>query len=210
MWEDPHPGERMLVSTDSFLDLQVGPRARGAGSETMSGVAAKARDMSHTHSMVKRSIRLRQRAALKSLRIPAQNFVSSGLKRDDTFSPHTDISTAMAPVQFLPGPEILEPLEVDTDTETNVSTTAGTDLDGAWYDIPKAPSGLPCSFADLSNYMAISRSKDANITTKPIDSPSLSRESSCDTDSYGWESEYERRLDCGNAKLAEKFRCHRS
>ncbi|KAI1348573.1 hypothetical protein F5Y01DRAFT_210447 [Xylaria sp. FL0043] len=210
MWDDPHPGERMLVSTDSLLSLRVGPQARGVGDDTMSGVAAKSRDMSHAHCMVKRNIRLRQRAALKSLRVPAQNYVSSGLKREETFSPHTDISAAVAPVQFLPGPDTLEPLEVDTDVESTASTTAGADLDGTWYSIPKVPSRLPCSFADLSNYLGISHSNEARVTTKQVESPSLSRESSCDADSYGWESEYERRVDCGSAKLTQKLRCHRS
>ncbi|GAW14782.1 hypothetical protein ANO14919_041850 [Xylariales sp. No.14919] len=108
----------------------------------------------------------------------------------------------MAPVQFLPGPDTLGPLEVDTDTETTVSTETGTDCDRAWSHASKAPRRASCCVADLSNYLSISHSEDDDRIMKQLDSDPLTRESSCDTDSYGWETEYDRQLDCRSANLA--------
>ncbi len=195
----------MFVSTNSLTGLHICPQALGGAGDTMSSVAAKARGMSHVHSfLVKRNVRLRQHAALKSLRIPAQNLETPVLKRDDTSSPCTNISTATASVQFLPGPETLEPLEIDTDTETTLSTATSIDFEGTWYNIPKVSSSPPCTLVDLSNYLSMSHSEDDAL--KRVDSDPLTRETSCDADSYGWESEYDRRLDCGNAKLVRS--CH--
>ncbi|KAI3317612.1 hypothetical protein HD806DRAFT_365266 [Xylariaceae sp. AK1471] len=163
----------------------------------MSGVAAKARGVSHINTcLVKRNIRLRQRAALRSLRIPVQAMEGPGLNRDTMFSPHTEniafSSMTMLPVQFLPGPETLRPLEVDTDTDTETTISSRTSS----------------CLTDLSNFLGISRSgSDDDMAMQHVhDSDTLSRESSCDADSYGWETEYDRKVDCRNADPV--WSCH--
>ncbi|KAF2965072.1 hypothetical protein GQX73_g8500 [Xylaria multiplex] len=206
IWEDPHPGERMLVATNSLTGLHNCSQGLGGAGDTMSSVAAKARSMPQLNlSLAKRNVRLRQRVALKSIRIPAQIIEGPDSKRDTTFSPCTDkmAFSTMAPIQFLPGPDTLGPLEVDTDTETILSTETGTDIDGAWSHAPKASRRASCCLADLSNYLSVSHSEDdEDSAMKQLDSDPLSRESSCDADSYGWETEYDRQLDCRNTNVS--------
>ncbi|KAK5635000.1 hypothetical protein RRF57_010712 [Xylaria bambusicola] len=118
----------------------------------------------------------------------------------------------MEPIQFLPGPPTLEPLEIDTDTEHAASTTTDSGFDGIWDNFPPAPSRSPCMLADLSNYLGISRSEDDDVVLKRVGTAPLTRGSSRDTDSYGWESGYDRRPSCGNVTLGRschRLRCHR-
>ncbi|GAP92204.2 putative regulator of g-protein signaling [Rosellinia necatrix] len=201
IWEEPHPGDRMLVSTGSLIGPSTYSHILNGAGDIASSVAAKAGMPHITTCLVKRNLRLRQHAALKTLRIPPRISEGPNFRRDSMFSPHSDqlmFSTTMAPIQFLPGPDTLQPLEVDTDTETTASTDVGTDSDGAWPEIPKASRACPLS--DLSNYLGISRcdtDANADIMMGQPDHVPLARETSCDMDSYGWEGEYDRRLDCG-------------
>ncbi|KAI0205786.1 hypothetical protein F4808DRAFT_244746 [Astrocystis sublimbata] len=168
----------------------------------MSAVAAKSRVMHPMPScVVKRNVRLRQRAALGALRIPNQISEGPGLKRDSTFSPQSDqmvYSASIAPIHFMPGPDTLGALEIDTDTETSVSTETGTESDETASSVTQTSAKL-CCFTDLSNLLGRPQSKDNGGTLRQLDSRTLSRENSCDTDSYGWESEFDRKLDCGSA-----------
>ncbi|KAI1748505.1 hypothetical protein F4782DRAFT_354920 [Xylaria castorea] len=170
----------------------------------MSGVAAKFRGIYPMNPCLK-NVRLRQRAALRSLRIPAQISEGPVSKADSIFSPHTDkvgFLATIAPVQFLSGSETLEPLEIDTDTETTVSTETGTDSDETWSSITKTSRKSSC-LADLSSFLRLSQfDNDGDTMMKQPGSRTLTRENSCDIDSYGWESEYDRQLDCGNANPA--------
>lgn len=171
----------------------------------MNDVAAKARGLSHTNPcLVKRSIRLRQHAALKSLRIPSQTTDGSNLKRESMFSPHSEkmaFSTTMAPIQFLPGPDTLRPLEVDTEVDTYTETAGteiGTDSDEQLCDRSKTSPRMPCFLIDLSNYLDASHDEgEASTEINRTNRPPLTEKRSCDTDSYGWESEFDRQLDCG-------------
>ncbi|RYC57556.1 hypothetical protein CHU98_g8653 [Xylaria longipes] len=206
IWEDPHPGERILVSTNPLTGSHICPNIPGGAEDVMSGVAAEFRGMhSMTSCPVKRNIRLRQRAVLRSLRIPAQISEVPGSKRETMFSSHTDkmsFSVTMAPIQFSPGIETLGPLEIDTDTETTVSTETGTDSDETWSNITTTSRKSSC-LADLSNFLRLSQSDDDGDTTiQQLDSCTSTRESSCDADSYGWESEYDRQLDYANTNPA--------
>ncbi|KAI0876348.1 hypothetical protein GGS24DRAFT_238132 [Hypoxylon argillaceum] len=183
----------------------------GAGDIT-SGVAAKARGIPHINPcLANRNARLRQRTVLRTLHVPAQIMEGSGLRRDSMFSPQTGkmvFSETMTPVELLPGPDTLRPLDVDTDTETTVSTETGTDINESWPNIAKVSSRTSHRFVDLSNYLDASHtSDDADTMMRQLDSAPLTRESSCDTDSYGWEMEYDRQIDCGNANIIRG--CHR-
>ncbi|KAI0556282.1 hypothetical protein F4679DRAFT_578408 [Xylaria curta] len=206
VWEDPHPGERIFVSTNPLTGSRTCPDIPGEAEDVMSGVAAKFRGMYHTNPCpVRKNVRLRQRAVLRSLRIPPQISEGPGSKADSLFSPHSDkvgFSTTVAPVQ-LSDSETLGSFDIDTDTETTVSTETGTDSDETWSNITKA-SRKSCCLTDLSNLLGLSsQSDDEGDTVMTQPSPrTLTRESSCDADSYGWESEYDRQLDCGNASPA--------
>ncbi|KAI1366375.1 hypothetical protein F5Y08DRAFT_137009 [Xylaria arbuscula] len=120
----------------------------------------------------------------------------------------------MAPVQFLPGPETLEPLDIDTDTETPISTPGGSGSDESWRTLSGSSSRRPpSSLADLSNYLGVSQPEDDNGAMRRVVTSPLGSESSCDADFYGWESEYDRRPSCGNARTSRSFRrpkLHRS
>lgn len=206
----------MFVTTNPLITgLYILPQASGGASDTVSGVAAKGQGASYVHScLVKTNVRLRQRAALGSLRIPTPNLEGPGFDRDDTFSPSSDSSASMAPVQFLPGPETLEPLEIDTDTETPTSTPGGSTFNRSWKNLSTSLSRRPpCGLADLSNYLDISQPEEGDVMMRRVVTDSLTRESSCDADFYGWESEYDRRPSCGNTKLSRSLRrprLHRS
>lgn len=201
----------MLVSANSPMGPSSYPHTLGGAGDIMNDVAAKARVLSHTNPfLVKRSLRLRQHAALKSLRISSQTSDDSGLHRESMFSPHSEkmaFSTTMAPIQFLPGPDTLRPLEVDTDTETTTGTGIGTDSDEPLCDGPKTSSRMPCFLIDLSNYLDASHDEGkADMEINRTDRPPLTEKRSCDTDSYGWESEFDRQLDCGRT---DSTRCRR-
>jgi hypothetical protein len=207
----------MLLSTNSLIGSRIYSHVLGGTGDITSGVAAKARGMSHMNLCLgKRNVRLRQRTVLRTFHVPAQIMEGSGLRRDSMFSPHTGkmvFSETLTPVEFLPGPETLQPLEVDTDTETTVSTETGTDMDESWSNTPKVSSRTSHCLVDLSNYLDASHSgNDADTVMRQLDSAPLTRESSCDTDSYGWETEYDRQLDCGNANMVRghhRLRYHR-
>lgn len=153
--------------------------------------------------LVKRNARLRQRAVLRTSLIPAQIMEGSGLKRDSMFSPHTYrtvFSKTMAPIEFLPCPETLQPYELDTDSETTVSANTAADSDDPWFNIPKSSPRSTCYLSDLSNYLGASHpDNDADMVMQQVDCDPPSRESLYSTDSYGWETGYGRQLDCGNA-----------
>ncbi|KAJ2975333.1 hypothetical protein NUW58_g8385 [Xylaria curta] len=207
IWEDPHPGERMLVSTSLPIGSHTYPHSLGSSGDIMSSVAAKARCMSSINPcLAKRNIRLRQRAALKSLRIPTQILEGPGFQRDGVSRPEKiAFTTTTAPVQLFPGPETLHTLEVDTDTDTAVSMETSVDSDEAWSLAPKT-SKSRC-LVDLSNFLGIPQSDDeSDVMVRQLSSDPLTRESSCDIDSYGWETEYDRQLGCGNANPARG--CH--
>ncbi|KAI8624600.1 hypothetical protein F5Y19DRAFT_480480 [Xylariaceae sp. FL1651] len=199
-WEDLHPGDRLPISTESFTGLHIYPQVLGGTEDTTGSVAAKARGA----SLAKRNIRLRQRIGPKPLRIPTQVLEDPNVKRDAVLSPHPinmTASTTMSPVHFLPMPETLRPLEIDAtaDTDITVGTEKSTRHEKSWAALTKTTSYC---FTDLSNYIGCSLSRDDNGNAMTsISSKVLTRASSCETDSYGWENEYDHKIDCGNTNL---------
>lgn len=194
----------MLPSTNSLTWSHIYPHSVGGAGDVTTGMAAKARSISQTTSyLVKRNARLRQRAVLRTSLIPAQLMEGSGLKRDSMVSLHTYktvSSKTMAPIEFLPCPETLRASEPDTDTETTISANTTADSAGPWFDTPKSSSISTCYLADPSNYLGASHSdNDADMVMQQPDFDPPSREHLYNTDSYGWETGYGRRLDCGNA-----------
>jgi len=169
----------------------------------MNGVAAKGRGMSHSPGVVRRNISLRQRTAPKSLRIPALVQEYPDPPRDEVFSPQADnveiSSMSLSPVQFLPGPDTLRSLEIDSDSDTETTVSGGAG--GSCSDLSKTSSRPVSCLTDFSNYLDTSQCVGDvdDVAVNHAAFRSLTRESTCEIDSYGWETEYDRKDSCRNA-----------
>ncbi|KAI1815041.1 hypothetical protein GGS20DRAFT_363152 [Poronia punctata] len=170
----------------------------------------------HSPSLVRRNIRLRQRAAPKPLIIPFFTRGDVDLRRDEVFSPQTDNpglpSMSMSPVQFLAVPEMLRALEVDSDSDLEATqrSSSGPSVgpEESCSDLSETLSRRLSCLTDMSNYLDTSQSCDGadDVAVNHATYRSLTRESTSETDSYGWETEYDRKEDCRNADLARRRR----
>ncbi|KAI0145303.1 hypothetical protein GGR57DRAFT_517348 [Xylariaceae sp. FL1272] len=168
------------------MGLNIYQPSYGGPREQMSSVAAKARSASQLSSgRVKTNIRMRPRLAV-STDVPEESHV----KRASVFSPgsETQPGSTMSPVQFMPMPGTLQPLEVDTDMSSHRSTDGIARISS----VDKLES-----IVDVSNHVELSPSPShealSTVSTTSTSSTSPDTRRLCESDSYGWESEYVRR-----------------
>ncbi|CAJ2510697.1 Uu.00g063220.m01.CDS01 [Anthostomella pinea] len=209
-WEDPHPGDRFSISFGksggSNTDSQI------SSGDAMGGVAAKALSAYDGDGpWIRRRVRIRHRHTMpKPLKIPAQVPEELEAKSAPLISSRCcDVTTSPSPLLFLPLIEPLGPLEIDTDSETEVGIEVGTVVDDMEVDNIKLASVSHSCLTDFSNYLSMTRLDDDNDGTSVsvVDSDAFTRTGSAD-DLYGWEAELNRQIDCGMDNAGTTCDCH--
>lgn len=194
-WDDPHPGQRVLLSTPAPGACGYPQTARG--SDFVGGVAAKEETALQppVSESVRRSPPTWHRNTMpRPLTIPAQvpeepESKSAPVIRSRRLSFGSPVDPAPAGAPQVPQ----QADETDTDTETEI---------GAFlYDLdPEDTKGgelSPCFLSDFSNHLGISPGQEGDdVSVTVVGSASYSRMGSSE-DLYGWEAELEKKAHCG-------------
>lgn len=167
----------------------------------MDGVAANAGCTREDglYGMVRCSVRMRRGSTTpKPLKAPTQVPEDTESRNGSALRvrPRSMVSQS-TPLSGLAIPRPLQPLELDTDTETEVgtetSTGTETTVDDAGPYIATSPS-IHQTCTDFSNYLGISLRDEGNTASvTAVDSDSFARVDSVD-DAYGWEAELDKKL----------------
>jgi hypothetical protein len=164
--------------------------------DSMGGVAAKADGMNlyGRTPLVRRNPRMRHRNTMpKPLKIPAnvpEEPESKSKSAPMVTSQQFNFSPS-SPAPLLPLLRPLKPLNLDTDTETEVSFT----LADMKKVEPKVEDTTPC-FTDFSNLLGISLMDEEIVPVTVVDSGSYTASDSVG-DMYGWEAELDRKVSYG-------------
>ncbi|KAI5864143.1 hypothetical protein GGS23DRAFT_595790 [Durotheca rogersii] len=191
-WEDPHPGERLMIPLAVSAGLHIYPST--INGDLPGGVTAKARGARRDGSpcINQRGIRGRHRNAIpKPLKIPDEVPEELEVRSAPSISSLlTDITPTPSNLRLS---ESLSHLEFETDQESCGETgTLFGDAD-ADADPVEVATLSQSSLSDFSNYLGISQGEDdddASVTV--VDSDAFTRASSVD-DVYGWEAELSRK-----------------
>ncbi|KAI1499444.1 hypothetical protein F5X99DRAFT_284693 [Biscogniauxia marginata] len=210
-WEDPHPGERLPIPLGACAGLNV--YSQTISGDAMGGVAAKALCANDGGPWVaRRGVRGRHRNTIpKPLKIPANVPEEPEAKSAPLVSSRRCDVASTSSLRFLPLPDPLRPLEVDTDTETEVGTEIGTYVDEIDMDRAKLTPISQTSLSDFSNFLGISRldddDDDDDTSVTVVDPDVFARTNSAD-DLYGWEAELDRKISCEVTTANPLCECH--
>ncbi|KAI1495249.1 hypothetical protein F5X96DRAFT_1511 [Biscogniauxia mediterranea] len=176
----------------------------------MGDVVAKARCAIDGGPLVRRGVRGGHRNTIpKPLKIPANVPEEPEAKSAPLVSSrHCDVASTSSSLRYLPLPDPLRTVEIDTDTETEVGTEIGTYVDEVGLDPTKLTPASQSSLSDFSNFLGISRLDDDDTSVTVVDPDTFSRANSVD-DLYGWEAELDRKINCEVTTANTLCECHR-
>ncbi|KAI1381409.1 hypothetical protein F4677DRAFT_440625 [Hypoxylon crocopeplum] len=207
-WEDPHPGERLQIPLGMPAGLHIYQTVSG---DAMGGVAVKARGAYYDNGLctTRRSVRRHRYTIPKPLKIPAKVLEEPDAKGIPSISSQQcGLNSPISPLQFIPLPEPLQPLEFETDTETEVGAETGTLVGDGESDQAKVACDSRSHLSDFSNYLDLShREEDDDASVTVVDPDAFTRTSSVD-DVYGWEAELDRKMDCRVSSTDAMCSCH--
>lgn len=194
-WDDPHPGQRVLLSKSAPGTCSHPQTMRG--NDFVSGVAAKETTVLRQPASepVRHSPPTWHRNTMpRPLTIPAEvpeepESKSAPVIHSRRLSFGEPADTVSAGASQVPQ----QAGETDTDTETEI----GAFLDEVDPEYPKGGELSTCFLSDFSNHLGISPGPDDDdVSVTVVGSASYSRMSSSE-DLYGWEAELEKKAQCG-------------
>lgn len=194
-WDDPHPGQRVLLSKPAPGTCGYSQTMRG--SDFVDAMAAKEESpLQHPATEpVRRSPPTWHRNTMpRPLTIPARVPEEPESKsapvirsRRLSFGEPLDPVSAGAPQ----GPQQAGETDADMETETGAFLNEGGPEDTKGDDLS------PCLLSDFSNHLGISPGQEEDdVSVTVVGSASYSRMSSSE-DLYGWEAELEKKMQCG-------------
>ncbi|KAI2617394.1 hypothetical protein GGR54DRAFT_607589 [Hypoxylon sp. NC1633] len=194
-WDDPHPGERLEIPLGMPAGLHICPQT--VSGNFMGGVAVKARGAYDNGFCASRhGGHGRHHSNLpKSLKIPAKVLEEPEAKPVCLVTSESCGFAAPRPLQLHTPPEPFQPLEFETDTETEVGAETGTLVGEGDGDQLKMMAIGNTHVSDFSNYLGITQQEDDDASVTVVDSETFTRTSSVD-DAYGWDAELDRKMKC--------------